>query len=382
MRLIKLNLISSSLYEFFISYPAPVNFSYFQNFGIYSFICLFIQILTGIFLAMHYVADQQLAFLSVEHIMRDVSYGQLLRYIHANGASMFFIVVYIHLLRGFYYFSFLKPREIVQNIGVIIFLLMIITAFLGYVLPQGQMSFQAATVITNLLSVIPKIGNFLVIQLQGGYSVNNATLNRFFSLHYVLPFVILAFVLLHFIFLHENGSNNPLGIEFKYIDHLTMYPYYILKDIYGLLLFFIFFIFIVCFFPNFLGHTDNYIFANSMVTPLHIVPEQYFLPFHTILRSIPDKLFGVIFMICAILILFCLPQYIWIEVKNLNFKPLSRLGFQFFVINCFLLGQIGGKPAMFPFVQIGQIITFFYLFYFIIILPFFSKIEQYFQFYK
>ena len=381
MRLIKLNILSNYLYNFFFSYPAPINFSYFQNFGIYSFLCLFIQILTGIFLAMHYVADQQLAFLSVEHIMRDVSFGQLLRYIHANGASMFFIVVYIHLLRGLYYFSFLKPRNIVQNLGVCIFLLMIITAFLGYVLPQGQMSFQAATVITNLLSVIPKVGNLLVIQLQGGYSVNNATLNRFFSLHYLLPFVIIAFVILHFIFLHETGSNNPLGIEFKYIDHITMYPYYILKDLYGLLLFFLFFIFIVCFFPNVLGHTDNYIFANSMVTPLHIVPEQYFLPFYTILRSIPDKLFGVIFMISSILILFCLSLYTFIEVRNLNFKLLTRILFQFFFSFCVLLGQIGGKPAIFPFVQIGQIVTIFYFSYFLFLFPLSNKIEQYFQFY-
>lgn len=379
MRFVKKNLLSIFFYNFLISYPAPLNFTYFWNFGIYSFICLLIQMITGIFLAMHYVADLNWAFLSVEYIMRDVSYGQLIRYIHANGASMFFIVVYIHMLRGLYYLSFLRPRAIIQNVGVCIFLLMIITAFLGYVLPQGQMSFQAATVITNLLSVIPKIGTSLVIQLQGGYSVNEATLNRFFSLHYLLPFVILSLVIIHFIFLHEVGSNNPLGMEFKYVDHITMYPYYILKDVYGLILFFGFFIFFLYFSPNLLGHTDNYILADSMVTPLHIVPEQYFLPFHAILRSIPDKLFGVIFMLCSILILFCLPFYNFIEVRNLHFKMLTRFSFQLFVFCCFVLGYIGGKPVIFPFVQIGQIATFFYFFYFLILFPFCNKLEQYFQ---
>jgi ubiquinol-cytochrome c reductase cytochrome b subunit len=378
MRIINFFSFLKVIYEFFFSYPAPSNLTYFWNFGIYSLVCLFIQIITGIFLAMHYCSDYILAFNSIEHIMRDVHYGWLLRYIHANGASMFFVAVYIHIFRGLYYSSFLYPRHFLWISGVIILLLMIVTAFLGYVLPWGQMSFRAATVITNLVSVIPKVGKYIVIWLWGGYAVDNATLNRFFSLHYLLPFIILALVVIHLIILHTYGSNNPLGIEFKYIDHITMYPYYIYKDLLGILIFLSFFSLFVFFMPNILGHTDNYILANPMVTPTHIVPEWYFLPFYAILRSIPDKLFGVIFMLFSLIILIFLPIINNSEIKVLTFRPISRFSFWIFVIICILLGWVGSKPADYPYVQIGQIITILYFLYFLFYIPFIIKLEYFF----
>ena len=369
MRYIRQIKIIENIYNFFFSYPVAVNLNYIWNFGVYSFFFLIIQIITGVFLAMHYVPEFNLAFLSIEHIMRDVQYGWLLRYIHANGASMFFIVVYIHFFRGFYYNSYSFPREKVWISGIIILLMMIVTAFLGYVLPWGQMSFWAATVITNLVSAVPKIGFEIVIWLWGGYAVDSATLNRFFSLHYFFPFIIIALVFIHFIFLHENGSNNPIGIEFKHFDHLTMYPYYIIKDLFGLIIFFIVFFIIIFFMPNILGHTDNYIYANPLVTPIHIVPEWYFLPFYAILRSIPDKLFGVIIMLSSILIFLFLPFYIKPKLSSMNFRPISRIFFFFFILNCILLGWIGSCPANFPYVEFGQVFTSFYFIYILIILP-------------
>jgi len=265
------------LYKTAVSYPAPINLSYFWNFGVYALACLVIQIVTGIVLAMHYVPDISLAFSSVEHIMKDVNYGWLLRYVHANGASMFFIVVYIHTFRGLYYSSFMHPRQLLWIVGVVILLLMILTAFIGYVLPWGQMSFWGATVITNLLTAIPFVGKEIVIWLWGGFSINNATLNRFFSFHYLLPFIIAGLVGLHLILLHDHGSNNPAGISSEF-DKSPFSPYYIVKDMYGVVLFFIFFSLFVFFMPNVLGHADNYIPANALVTPAHIVPEWYFLP--------------------------------------------------------------------------------------------------------
>lgn len=378
MRFIKKNFIFNGFYEFLFSYPAPSNLSYLWNFGVYSLICLLIQIVTGIFLAMHYSPEQSLAFFSVEHIMRDVQLGWLLRYIHANGASMFFIVVYIHTFRGLYFTSYSYPRQGLWIIGVIILLLMILTAFLGYVLPWGQMSFWAATVITNLVSALPKIGSSIVIWLWGGYAIDNATLNRFFSLHYLFPFMILGLVFVHLLFLHENGSNNPLGIEFKLVDHINMYPYYIYKDLLGLLFFFLFFVIFLFFSPNLLGHTDNYIIANPMVTPTHIVPEWYFLPFYAILRSIPDKLFGVIFLVLSIILLILLPFLNLSEVKSLYFRPFSRIVFWFFVAICLLLGWVGSKPAEYPYVQLGQVVTFLYFFTWLGIMPFVNKVEFFF----
>jgi ubiquinol-cytochrome c reductase cytochrome b/c1 subunit len=377
MRLINKNIILSTLYHSGISYPAPINLSYFWNFGFYSLICLVIQILTGIFLAMHYTPEQGLAFISVEHIMRDVNYGWLLRYIHANGASMFFIVVYIHVFRGLYYSSYVAPRQSLWNIGVIILLLMILTAFMGYVLPWGQMSFWAATVITNLFSAIPKIGNDIVIWLWGGFSVDNATLNRFFSLHYLMPFVLIGLVFIHLILLHEHGSNNPLGVNFK-VDGIYFFPYYIIKDLFGLSLFLIFFSFFLFFMPNYLGHPDNYIPANPMVTPAHIVPEWYFLPFYAILRSIPDKLAGVLALGFAIVVLLLIPFISKPEVRSMGFRPISKIFFWFIVFDCLLLGWLGGKPIEYPLVFLGQLATVFYFFYFLILLPGIAYLEKYF----
>ncbi len=378
MRIIRQSIFVSALYDFFFSYPAPSNLTYFWNFGVYSLACLVVQILTGVFLAMHYVADQTMAFNSVEHIMRDIQAGWLLRYIHANGASMFFIAVYMHIFRGVYYTSFLFPRNHLWMTGVFILLVMIITAFLGYVLPWGQMSFWAATVITNLVSALPKIGQFIVVWLWGGYAVDNATLNRFFSFHYIMPFIIVLLVFVHLVFLHEHGSNNPLGVEFKHLDHITMYPYYIIKDTFGLLVFFLFFSYFVFFYPNLLGHTDNYIVANPMVTPTHIVPEWYLLPFYTILRSIPNKLLGVIALMFAILVLLVLPWFLKTEVKTLNFRPISRFFFWILVFDCFILGWIGSQVAEAPFVVVGQYATVYYFMHWLFLMPVVVKFEGFF----
>nr|AFZ64050.1 apocytochrome b [Phalansterium sp. PJK-2012] len=377
MRIIRISSVLNMLYELIFTYPAPSNLSYFWNFGVYALVCLGIQIITGIVLAMHYTPEINLAFSSVEHIMRDVNYGWLLRYIHANGASMFFIVVYIHTFRGFYYSSFCHPRQALWIVGVVILLLMIVTAFMGYVLPWGQMSFWGATVITNLLSAIPVVGKEIVIWLWGGYSINNATLNRFFSLHYLLPFVIAGLVGIHIILLHENGSSNPVGIASGY-DKVPFTPYYTVKDGYGSILFLLFISLFVFFAPNLLGHPDNYIPASPLVTPPHIVPEWYFLPYYAILRSIPDKLLGVIAMLCSILILAAVPFIIKPEVRSMAFRPLSRYLFWIFVIDCLVLGWIGGKPVQYPYLEIGQVATIMYFCYFLIFYPVVIWIETFF----
>jgi quinol-cytochrome oxidoreductase complex cytochrome b subunit len=377
MKLFSYNFLTKTLYNTAITYPSPSNLSYFWNFGIYALVTLGIQIITGIFLAMHYIPDISLAFNSIEHIMRDVNFGYFLRYTHANGASMFFIVVYIHTFRGLYYSSYFYPRQGLWWIGVVILLLMIITAFLGYVLPWGQMSFWAATVITNLFSAIPYIGNDIVIWLWGGYSVGNSTLNRFFSLHFVLPFIILALVFLHLLFLHEVKSNNPLGINAA-SDSISFFPYYIFKDLFGVIVYLIPFIILISFYPNMLGHPDNYIQADSLVTPAHIVPEWYFLPFYAILRSIPDKLFGVIALLAAILALFSLPLINKGQIRSMTFRPLSKFIFWCFFVDTFILGWIGSQPAEYPFIQIGQAATFFYFFYLLFLSPLIIKLENYF----
>lgn len=369
MRLVREFPLLSTIYESAVKYPAPVNLTYLWNFGIYALVCLAIQLITGIALAMHYTANLDLAFSSVEHIMRDVNYGWLLRYIHANGASMFFIVVYIHTFRGIYYGSFTYPRQGLWIVGVIILLLMIITAFMGYVLPWGQMSFWGATVITNLFSAIPFFGNEIVTWLWGGFSIDNATLTRFYSLHYLLPFVITAFVALHLILLHNSGSNNPLGICFSSDGGILFTPYYVIKDLYGIILFLMFFAIFLFFLPNLLGHPDNYIQANPMVTPPHIVPEWYFLPFYAILRSIPDKLTGVLALAFAILSLFLLPFLHKPEVRSMVVRPFSRIGFWSFVVVCVLLGWIGSKPVSYPYLEIGQFMTLAYFAYFFAVGP-------------
>jgi ubiquinol-cytochrome c reductase cytochrome b subunit len=376
MRLIKkypyLNVVDAAA----VRYPSPSNFSYFWSFGVFSLTCLVIQIVTGIFLAMHYCSDISLAFISVEHIMRDVNYGWLVRYIHANGASMFFLVVYIHMFRGLYYSSFVRPRHFLWISGVLIMFVMIMTAFMGYVLPWGQMSFWAATVITNLMSAIPFVGNDVVIWLWGGYSVGNATLSRFFALHYLLPFIILALAIVHILLLHEFGSNNPLGID-AYPDAVYLTPYYTIKDLLSIVFFLIFFGFFVYFTPNYLGHPDNYIPANPLVTPPHIVPEWYLLPFYAILRSIPDKLGGVVALLAAIIILAFAPVLLEADIRGLQHRYYAKpLFFVFFVI-CLMLGWLGAQPIKAPYYQLGQVVTFFYFAYFIVLYPAVIQYEKY-----
>ena len=359
-----------------ISYPTPANIHYAWNFGFLSLICLFIQTLSGIFLAMHYSPNVDLAFASIEHIMREVNFGWLLRYIHSNGASMFFIIVYIHLFRGLYYGSYTSPRHFVWIFGIIILLLMIITAFVGYVLPWGQMSLWGATVITNLLSVIPIAGNSIVEWLWGGFSVDNPTLNRFFSIHYLLPFILIGLSLIHILVLHQYGSGNPLGIDSK-IDKISFYPYFVVKDLLSCIFFLFFFSIFIWFIPNFLGHSDNYIEANSMVTPVHIVPEWYFLPFYAILRSIPNKLWGVLMMISSILILACLPLLHSTEIRSSRFRPIYKLTYWIFLVCCLILGWIGGLPVEPPYILIGQLASIYYFLHFIIFLPCLGKLETF-----
>ena len=359
-----------------ISYPTPVNLNYMWSFGSTAGICLVIQILTGIFLAMHYTPHIDLAFNSVEHIMRDVNNGWLIRYLHANGASMFFIVVYCHIFRGLYFGSYIYPRGQLWASGVIIFLLMMATAFMGYVLPWGQMSFWGATVITNLFSAIPFIGGSIVEWLWGGFSVDNATLNRFFSLHYLMPFAIAGLTLVHLSLLHTVGSNNPLGVNTN-VDSVSFYPYFYVKDLLAFFILIALFSFFVFFYPNALGHSDNYIPANPLVTPPHIVPEWYFLPFYAILRSIPDKLGGVAAMGGAILILLLLPHINTSEIRSAKFRPIYAISYWFFAANFLLLGWIGQKPVESPFIEIGMFSTFLYFFFIIVLVPVIGIFEKY-----
>ncbi len=374
MRLLKQPILKEINHSL-IDYPTPSNLSYLWNFGSLAGICLVIQILTGVFLAMHYTPHVDYAFASVEHIMRDVNSGWFLRYVHANGASMFFIVVYLHILRGLYYGSYTMPRRALWIVGVVIFLLMMATAFMGYVLPWGQMSFWGATVITNLFSAVPVVGEQIVYWLWGGFSVDNATLNRFFSIHYLMPFVIAGCVGLHLVLLHTTGSSNPLGV-WSSRDRIAFTPYYYVKDVFGLVVFALFFGFFVYLSPNLLGHPDNYIEANPLVTPAHIVPEWYFLPFYAILRSIPNKLGGVIAMIAAILILIVISFINCSDIRSSQFRPLYRKFYWLFVIDSIILGWIGQKTPEYPYIQIGQIATVYYFAYFLIILPFLGILES------
>jgi ubiquinol-cytochrome c reductase cytochrome b subunit len=375
MKLLKrpiINLVNNHL----IDYPTPINFNYWYNFGLLSAVCLGVQLITGIFLAMHYTPHIDYAWVSVEHIMRDVNYGWLIRYMHANGASMFFIVVYVHLLRGLYYGSYKSPRGLVWGLGVIILILMMATGFIGYVLPVGQMSFWAATVITNLFSAIPGIGVPLVEFLWGGFAVDNATLNRFFSLHYLLPFVLLGLVLLHIAALHQEGSNNPTGLHGEDIDKIDFYPYFYVKDLFGFMCFTVFFSYFLFFDPNLLGHPDNYIAANSMVTPAHIVPEWYFLPYYAILRSIPDKLGGVIAMGASLVVLSLLPLLNTSNIRSSFFRPSHRYFFWVWLGNAFVLGWIGGNPVEDPYILIGQVATVVYFGYILCFIPFLGIFER------
>jgi len=366
MRGVKKNIFMNLLNQYIIDSALPVNISYLWGFGSILGMCLVIQIITGVLLAMHYTPHIEIAFSSIEHIMRDVNNGWLIRYLHLNGASMFFIMVYIHIGRGLFYGSFIYPRVLLWNIGVVIFLIMIVTAFLGYVLPWGQMSFWGATVITNMLSAIPWIGISLVEFVWGGFSVSNATLNRFFALHFLLPFLLISLVVGHLIALHVNGSNNPLGISSN-LDRVSIHPYFVVKDILGFIIFFLLFFYFVFYNPNYLGHSDNSILANPLVTPEHIVPEWYFLPYYAILRAIPNKLGGVILMIGSILILIIITI---ISKNNLVrsslFRPIYNKVYWVFIGNFLILGWIGGSAVVSPYMEIGVISTVLYFFFFII----------------
>lgn len=373
-------------------YPTPKNLNYWWNFGSLAGVVLVMMIVTGIVLAMHYTPHVNYAFDSVERIMRDVNYGWLIRYVHMNGASAFFIIVYIHILRGLYFGSYKAPRELLWMLGVVILLLMMATAFLGYVLPWGQMSFWGATVITNLFSAIPLIGDPIVTWLWGGFSVDNPTLNRFFSLHYLLPFVIVGVVVLHVVALHTHGSNNPVGIDTKGPqDQIPFHPYYTIKDLFGMGVFFVLFFWFVFYAPNYLGHPDNYIEADPLQTPAHIVPEWYFLPFYAILRSITfdilfleAKLLGVIAMFASIAVLFILPWLDRSPVRSARFRPVYKQFFWILIIDCVILGIVGAKSpddpvfsgaSWFQFVHLGQIATAYYFFHFLVLLPLLSKFE-------
>ena len=358
-----------------IDYPTPSNLSYWWGFGSLAGICLIVKILTGIFLAMHYTPHVDLAFVSVEHIMRDVNGGWFLRYMHANGASMFFIVVYLHIFRGLYFGSYASPRELVWIVGVVILLLMILTAFIGYVLPWGQMSFWGATVITSLASAIPVVGMDITYWLWGGFSVDNATLNRFFSLHYLLPFIIAGASIVHIAALHQYGSINPLG-SLAVVDKVSFYPYFFLKDLVGWVIFALFFSFFIYLAPNALGHPDNYIPANPMSTPAHIVPEWYFLPVYAILRSIPNKLAGVAAIGLVFVSLLLLPLINTSSIRSSNFRPLYKKLFWLFVADCLLLGWIGCQPVEDPYVLIGQLASVYFFAYFLIFIPFLGKFEK------
>jgi ubiquinol-cytochrome c reductase cytochrome b/c1 subunit len=352
-------------------YPTPKNLNYWWTFGGILTFCLITQIITGLTLAMHYIADSDLAFASVEHIMRDVNYGWLIRYVHANGASMFFLAVYIHIFRALYYGSYKSPREVIWIIGMIIYFLMMATAFMGYVLPWGQMSFWGATVITNLFSAIPLIGEGIVAWLWGGFAVDNPTLTRFYALHYLLPFLILGLVVLHIWALHVPGNNNPIGIDIKKPskDTVPFHPYIVIKDAFALLMFIIVFAFFVFYSPNILGHADNYIEANPMVTPAHIVPEWYLLPFYAILRSVPDKLLGVIAMFAAIFVLVILPWLDTSKIRSAVFRPLYKQFYWILVIDVLILGYVGAMPAEGLYLLIARVATAYYFIHFIIILP-------------
>jgi ubiquinol-cytochrome c reductase cytochrome b/c1 subunit len=372
-RLPVMNFVHSS----FVAYPTPRNLNYWWTFGAILAMMLAVQIITGVVLAMHYTPHADMAFDSIEAIVRDVNYGWMMRNIHAAGASMFFIAVYVHMFRGLYYGSYKEPRELLWILGVIIYLLMMATGFMGYVLPWGQMSFWGATVITNLFSAIPLVGDSIVTLLWGGYSVGNPTLNRFFSLHYLLPFVIVGVVVLHVWAMHVTGQNNPTGVEPKTEkDTVPFTPYATLKDLVGMSAFLLFFSWFIFYMPNYLGEADNYIPANPGVTPPHIVPEWYYLPFYAILRAIPNKLLGVVAMFGAILVLLFLPWLDSCKVRSSRYRPLAKRFFWAFVAVCLLLGWLGAKPAEGIYTVMSQVLTACYFAYFLVVLPVLSRKEK------
>lgn len=359
-----------------VDYPTPANLSYYWSFGSLSGRMLVVQLRTGIFLAMHYSVHVDRAFSSVEHIMRDVEYGWMLRYSHANGASFFFAMVYRHMMRGMYYGSYAVPRGSLWITGVLLFFLMMGTGFIGYVLPFGQMSLWGATVITNLASALPRVGGSLVEWLWGGFSVDNPTLNRFYSLHFTRPFRIAALACVHLVLLHSEGvgSSNPLGVDTNRFK-VPFYPYFYVKDRLGFIGRMVRFSLVVCFEPNRLGHPDNYIMANAMVTPPHIVPEWYFRIFYAILRSIPHKLRGVVAMLAAILRRMALPGLNTSEVRSTRYRPIYRQRFWLFVVTCMILGWIGQKVVEYPYIQVGQRASLYYFRFRLVIIPVVGRVE-------
>nr|AAQ08473.1 cytochrome b [Pseudosphromenus cupanus] len=360
-----------------IDLPAPACISAWWNFGSLLGLCLIIQIITGLFLAMHYIADTSMAFSSVAHICRDVNFGWLIRNIHANGASFFFVCIYLHIGRGLYYGSYIYKET--WNVGVILLLLTMMTAFVGYVLPWGQMSFWGATVITNLLSAVPYIGNTLVQWIWGGFSVDNATLTRFFAFHFLLPFIIAAVTIVHLLFLHETGSNNPLGLNSN-VDKITFHPYFSFKDILGFAALLIALVLLSLFYPNLLGDPDNFTPANPLVTPPHIKPEWYFLFAYAILRSIPNKLGGVLALLASILVLMLVPILHTSKHRSLTFRPISQFLFWTLIADVAILTWIGGTPVEDPYIIIGQIASFLYFFLFLVLMPLAGIIEDKFLF--
>jgi ubiquinol-cytochrome c reductase cytochrome b subunit len=376
MRILKNHPFLKLINSYVIDASQPSNLSYLWNFGSLLLTCLVIQIITGITLAMHYNPNVLEAFNSIEHIMRDVNNGWFIRYLHSNTASAFFFLLYLHIGRGIYYGSYRAPRTLVWAVGTVILIAMMATAFLGYVLPYGQMSLWGATVITNLISAIPWIGQDIVEFIWGGFSVNNATLNRFFALHFVLPFILVALVLMHMIALHDTaGSSNPLGISGTY-DRISFAPYYLFKDLITIFIFIFILGIFVFFLPNILGDSENYIMANPMQTPPAIVPEWYLLSFYAILRSIPNKLLGVIAMFTAILAILLLPILDFSKVKGSPFKPLSKIIFWILVANFLVLMKLGACHVESPFIELGQISTVLYFGYFAVIVPIISLLEN------
>lgn len=376
MRLLKRQSIFRIINSYLLDSSQPSNLNYAWNFGSLLAICLIIQIITGVTLTMHYNPNIYEAFNSIEHVMRDVNNGWLVRYLHSNTASAFFFLVYLHIGRGIYYGSYKAPRTLVWIIGTIIFIAMMATGFLGYVLPYGQMSLWGATVITNLISAIPWIGQDVVEFVWGGFSVNNATLNRFFALHYLLPFILVALVVAHLIELHDTaGSSNPLGVSGN-LDRIPFAPYYIFKDLITIFIFILILTYFVIYGPNILGDSENYIMANPMQTPPAIVPEWYLLPFYAILRSIPNKLLGVIAMFSAILAILLLSVLDFGKIKGFQFRPISKIAFWAFLINFIILMKLGACHVESPYIELGQVSTILYFSYFVLIVPIISSLEN------
>jgi ubiquinol-cytochrome c reductase cytochrome b subunit len=375
------NYLFSFIASHLVYYPTPISLTYAWSFGSLAGITLVIQMISGIFLSMHYTANIDLAFSSIEYIMRDVNNGWLIRYIHANGASMFFIVVYAHVCRGLYYGSYMEPRQLLWCSGVVLLLLMMATAFTGYVLPWGQMSLWGATVITNMVTAIPVAGKPIVQWLWGGYTVANPTLNRFYTLHFVLPFIIAGVTLIHLALLHKVGSSSPIGSDTG-VDDVPFYPYFFSKDLFAFSVYLLVFGIFVFYFPNVLNHPDNYIPADPLHTPAHVVPEWYFLPYYAILRSIPHKAGGIVAMLGSLLVLFLIPFTNTSEIRNTTYRPIFKIFFWLFIADFIVLTFIGEKPVRDAYIFTGQVATFYYFLFFFILIPVVGRVESFLVHYK